>query len=411
MKLQLRDPDGQLVREAHLTSSHFGIVHHDIDLPDTSALGSYRLRVEKEQGGGLLAVDSIRVGRYELPAFSVRATAGRTYYLPGQEADIDISTAYLFGKPVPGAAVRVVQDWKTHDVSYPVTVAEGPSDDLGRFRARLYLSPDHAELAGRLGRRFKDLPFAVYSKDPASGRTEQTRLVIRISREPVHVYVRGGLPDGGPLPVPVYVSTWYADGTPAETTVSARWNDEEVLSHTNRHGFAKLMLKPSSGTLDIDARDGKGLRGQRRQSLAFDQDATLRVTAARSVLRQAEPVALRVQAPDDDLELWVNATSIGRAVASRRIRLQQGGARVEFPYQPEFQRVVRFTAYSGDRAWAARPWFIRTEPPCASPRRRNASLTNQGKRLPCKSRSTALGANQCGPHWASPSSIRHWMKG
>ena len=49
-------------------------------------------------------------------------------------------------------------------------------------------------------------------------RTEQRRFDVRITREPIHVYVIRS-DDGGPLPITVYVATSYAEGRPAQTTV------------------------------------------------------------------------------------------------------------------------------------------------------------------------------------------------
>src|SRR5205085_11442852 len=94
-------------------------------------------------------------------------------------------------------------------------------DDQGRFVARLDLAGEHKELAGEDYERFRDLDFAAYVTDPTTRRTEQRRFSLRLTKDPIHLYVtEGRYGQAKGLPLAFYVSTFYADGKPAPCEVT-----------------------------------------------------------------------------------------------------------------------------------------------------------------------------------------------
>src|SRR4029434_294497 len=96
---------------------------------------------------------------------------------------------------------------------------EGALDDDGRFVARIDLAEAHKDFDPGSYSRFRDLRYAAYLTDLTTGRTEQPRFDLRITAEPIHVYLieRGKTGEG--LPLQFYVSTFYADGAPAQCEV------------------------------------------------------------------------------------------------------------------------------------------------------------------------------------------------
>ena len=52
----------------------------------------------------------VRISRYDLPNFAVKAQPDRTYYLPGQNAEVKVNADYLFGQPLTHGHVRVVRE-------------------------------------------------------------------------------------------------------------------------------------------------------------------------------------------------------------------------------------------------------------------------------------------------------------
>ena len=99
-------------------------------------------------------------------------------------------------------------------------------DEQGRFVARVDFSKDHKELADSSYRRYEDLSFAAYVTDATTNRTEQRRFRVRLTKEPIHLYVNEGrYRQAKGLPLAFYVSASYADGTPSR-----------VRSHGHRRG-------------------------------------------------------------------------------------------------------------------------------------------------------------------------------
>jgi len=222
--IQVEDEDGTVVFRDERTSSRFGVVATDWAIPDRIRLGEYRILAktypgrfvdededsDDEENPMAAAADrrTVRISRYELPMFVVSAKPDRSYYLPEQKASVDVNAAYLFGKPVPKAMVRISrleertwnfakQRWEI-DEGEPVS---GTADDLGNFHTTFDLSKERADLDEYSYRKFRDITYTAYATDPSTGRTEERRFDVRITKYPMHVYYvtqdssRRGLPD------------------------------------------------------------------------------------------------------------------------------------------------------------------------------------------------------------------------
>jgi hypothetical protein len=130
--------------------------------------------------------------------FTVAAQPDRSYYLPGQNASVAISAKYLFGKELTHGAVKLVREeqghWDSAQHKWVADEADGQSAELdhsGRATFTLDFTKLHGELAEQTYRRFMDLNYAAYVTDPSTGKTEQRRFQVRLSHQPIHVYVSG----------------------------------------------------------------------------------------------------------------------------------------------------------------------------------------------------------------------------
>ena len=360
VKLQIQDAEGERAHGAELVSSRFGIVQDDWTLPDSASLGAYQITLAMDGEDQVIGQHAVRVSRYELPEFSVTAKPDRSAYLPGQAVSVTISGTYVFGKPVPHGKVRVVRsgedNWnpvtRKFETSEPV-VAEGDAGTDGNFVARLEVAADHHTLISDSNQRFADLHFAAYYTDPSSERTEQRRFDVRLTREPIHVYLTWSQA-GGPLPVPIYVSTDYADGRPAETSVELRYQGHLVQLRTNRYGVGKAYLDladEAGGEIAARATDSSGATGTWTERIWSVNTAYLRVETERTFYRTGDSVTVRIAAPQGNgssIEgVMVQAICDDAPVASRVVRLVDGKAEITFPYQSEFRRTVLFVAWNG----------------------------------------------------------------
>jgi A-macroglobulin TED domain/Alpha-2-macroglobulin family/Carboxypeptidase regulatory-like domain/MG2 domain/A-macroglobulin receptor binding domain/Macroglobulin domain MG3/Type II secretion system (T2SS), protein G len=389
VSFELDDEDQTTVFRKELKTSRFGVASADWQIPDNTRLGTYFLKLKMEGAKydeDFDAATSVKISRYDLPNFAVTAKPDRPYYLAGQNAEVEVRGDYLFGQPVKLAHVRVVRQterrWNYAEQKYETEehdAAEGETDEQGRFLARVDLAAEHKELAGEDYRRFSDLDFAAYVTDPTTRRTEQRRFTLRLTKDPIHLYVaEGRYRQAKGLPLAFYVSTFYADGTPAECEVSvfeqgttrvvsapgqARQEVKEpereiVRVRTNRYGVAKVTGPAVSqdearGNLSLRfvARDREGRAGHFSDDFWLadtSKGAVIRVETDKTLYRDGDDVAVELTATRPRMAVVVDASSGGRVISSKTVRLEGGRASLVIPYSPEFRDALVISATEAD---------------------------------------------------------------
>ena len=159
LEVRVYDSEDMLVYRASLKTSHFGIASTDWVIPANQRLGTYQLKAdfgEDESEDGAASV-SVNISRYELPNFTVMAKPDRTYYLPDQDAAVEVRADYLFGQPVSRGHVRVVREsdrqWNFREQKWDVDEGEayrGRHELLGTIRRQ---NGPRQRAQGSVGRR------------------------------------------------------------------------------------------------------------------------------------------------------------------------------------------------------------------------------------------------------------------
>ncbi|MCA1567535.1 MAG: carboxypeptidase regulatory-like domain-containing protein [Acidobacteria bacterium] len=369
--LKIEDPEGTTVFNAPLKTSRFGVASCDWPIPDNTRLGDYRVKVSADDDNSheSQAWQLVKISRYELPNFAVSATPDRGYYLPGESAQVEVRGDYLFGQPLKRGRVRVVREtereWNYKEQKYDTREGDKQEGELGAdgsFRVRLNLSQGHAELANNSWQRFSDLNYAAYVIDPTTNRTEQRRFRVRLSKEPIHIYVtQGNYRQAARLPLAFYVSTSYADGTPAScelTLTHTQADDGDVKMpaaiKTNSYGVAKVVGSTlpagenESFNVQFTARDRAGREGRHTENFWITSQPVVRVETDKTIYRAGEGITARVSSNQADMKILLDIVCNGRVVATQSARLRGGSALIELPYRPEFQNRVTLAAYTTD---------------------------------------------------------------
>src|SRR6185503_17453593 len=228
------DPEGAILYSTVQNTSRFGIASVDWSIPENTRLGDYRIWVGVD-GGDDETAQGVRISRYELPNFKVNVDLDRKFYLPGQNATVTVRAVYLFGQPVLRGKVRVVREsgrkWNYREQKWELTEEDeqkGETNADGLFVASINLTSDYKDLADSNYRRFEDITYAAYFTDPTTNRTEQRRFDLRVTKEPIHVYVIENYywSYNRELPLQFYISTFYADGSPARSKVKVTFTDD-----------------------------------------------------------------------------------------------------------------------------------------------------------------------------------------
>jgi hypothetical protein len=371
--LKISDPESSAVFRTDLTASRFGVANADWAIPENTRLGDYRVEVklEDDKYEDSYGAATVKISRYDLPNFTVNVKPDRPYYLPGQDADVEVRADYLFGQPLKRGHVRVVREterqWNYREQKYETEEGdkyEGDVDSTGSFIAHVKLSEEHQKLKAEDYSRYSDLTYAAYFTDATTNRTEQRRFDLRLTKDAIHLYViTENYRQARNFPFEVYVSTAYADGSPAscEVALSRVWATD--VSHreralqtikTNRYGLGKIsgltLSKAAEDSEEVSlmfrARDGKGATGEHAETVYSDEKTLISVETDKPLYRDGEPIHVSISSNQSEVLLTLDLINEQKVVQSQLMQLRNGKAAISIPYRREFTGAVTLAAYS-----------------------------------------------------------------
>ncbi|PYS86462.1 MAG: hypothetical protein DMF70_02225, partial [Acidobacteria bacterium] len=351
----------------------FGVASVDWPVPDNTRLGDYRIEVQlkDDKHEDSYGATTVKISRYDLPNFTVNVKPDRAYYLPEQDAAVTVNADYLFGQPVKHGHVRVVREterhWNYREQKWETEEGdkyEGDVDGEGRFVAQVKLGEEHAKLKDEDYSRYADLSYAAYFTDPTTNRTEQRRFDLRLSKNAIHLYFVGrNYRQARDFPLEFYVSTAYADGTPAscEVAISKVWEEDESRPElplrtikTNRYGLAKVsaLTLPKDSDEDADAslmfhaRDDRGATGKQTEGLNLGDKPVVRITTDKALYRDGDPIRAEIVANQSDLTLALDVINEEKVLQSQLVQLQNSRATIVIPYREGFSGAVTLATYA-----------------------------------------------------------------
>jgi hypothetical protein len=398
----IEDEDGDEQFHETIKTSHFGVASADWDIPQKLRLGDYQvhatLKGSEDDYDAPQALATVRVSRYELPTFTVKADPDRKYYLPGEDATIAISADYLFGKPVRNASVRLVNQQNRHWdfkeqkwVSEESNPIQGTFDKEGRFEAKVDLQDEFKDFNPEDYSHYEDLTLAAYVTDLSTQRTEQRRFRIRLTEKPIRLYVISGdswsPADRRPN---LYVTSSYADGTPASVSGTlyfaepnnagefekAPWQggrSKALTFHTNRYGVGKITLPRirdrflivprntyrhyysysqqndhyRNALLLLEARDNKGRQGRTSEEWTIAPErAFLHVNTTQALYRPGDALPIAIESNSPVRDVIVDVSTPAGLVTSQVVRPVNGQAELSVDYDSRLSGEVEITAFA-----------------------------------------------------------------
>lgn len=372
LDLEITDEEDETVFEKTVKTSRFGAASVEWQIPDSIKLGKYKIEVKNS--GGAIGASEFKITRYDLPNFTVETNADKTYYLPEQKtAEITVGAAYLFGKPVTKGAVKIVREterkWNYAEQKWETEEAKtytGEADADGKFVAQIDLSEAHAALRGDAWKRFEDLHFAAYFTDATTNRTEVKRFDVRVTKEAIHIYFLVYNSDvNRTIPFQFYVSTFYADGTPARCRVVVKGNYQEsqeakilAESKTGAYGASRFEIripeKPFAEAKDrfdlqITAGDKNGNVGNFADSIYLDEkEKQIRIATDKTVYFPNENIEAKIYSTEPDKTIYLDVLKNSSVVYSKSLRLEDGRGSLLVPFQPDFKGELVVSAYYKD---------------------------------------------------------------
>jgi len=376
--IRICDPENVTVFRNVVTSSRFGVATVDWPIPENTRLGDYRIwvGVDGQDQDTHISYD-VRISRYDLPNFAVKVEPDRGYYLPGQNAVVRVRADYLFGQPVTRGHVRVVREtqreWNYREQKWDIVEGdkyEGQTDANGAFVANVNLKEDRDELKDSDYQQFQDVTYSAYFTDPTTNRTEQRRFDLRVTKNPIHVYVIDNYKfwnHNHTLPLTFYVSTYYADGSPARCKLNVTFagsspsgpEDRKTIAtlRTNRYGLAKAnsLRVPREFKdlervyLNVAAIDASGRKGSKESHVSLTDTAEIQVETDKTIYRPGEPINALLTSTVPDQTMFVDVARDDVVIRTQRVEMHGGRALVTFPYRSDFKNEISISAYTYDR--------------------------------------------------------------
>ena len=100
--IKVLDPEETLVYRADVKTSEFGIASTDWLIPDNLRLETYRIQMDFEEGQykeSIQTFTNVKIKQIRTsPTFVVIAKPDQAYYLPDQNASVEVRADYLFGE-------------------------------------------------------------------------------------------------------------------------------------------------------------------------------------------------------------------------------------------------------------------------------------------------------------------------
>jgi A-macroglobulin TED domain/Alpha-2-macroglobulin family/MG2 domain/Carboxypeptidase regulatory-like domain/A-macroglobulin receptor binding domain len=383
----IEDPERNTAFQGEAKTNKYGIASIDWTVPESARLGDYEIRAESDEAGnehreyGV----TVRVSQYDLPNLTLSATGDRNYYLPGENAVVEITARYLFGEPVPRASVRVMPapegKWDWRNQKWEAKEGEeiqGTLDADGRVKLAINLQKVQEDFKQSGYLRFRDVDYVVLVTDPSTGKSQRSRFSLRLSHENIHVYViSSSMPEKSSATL--YLATYYPDGSPApaQVQISKLGTDEQGQTKapieqmlrtikTNRYGLAKVMDLPLRQSapdsrdivLLLTARDAKGKTGRQTADLWLNRPV-VSVATNKTLYKEGEPIEVTLKCQSCNGNLNVEIVQEGAVVASQRAHLKHGNGFLVFPPQRPFQGELAVGAYPTD---VSDDWYAGTFP-------------------------------------------------
>ncbi len=367
LTLKIEDPEDTILYRAVVKTSRFGIASADWPIPGNARLGDYLIRLhidEEDEEAAYSPPIAVKISRYELPNFTVSAKSDRGFYLPGKNAEVEVRGDYLFGKPVSGGHVRVVREtsreWNYREQKWETEEEdkyEGELDNNGRFVARVDLRKEHAKLEEENYDRIRDLTYTAYLTDATTGRTEQRRFDLRVTKEPIHVYyIEASQGNTEGEPVEFYVSTCYASGEPAvcdvkiSQDINQRYHPLRTV-RTSRYGLAKvsglrLAVNEPEPSLSFVARDRRSRVGHKTSGIDYWSSSAIRIETNKTLYRAGQPIEVTIASSQPRPSVFVDVARNWKLIRSQEVRLTRGKAKLALPYAGDFKDELTIAAYS-----------------------------------------------------------------
>jgi uncharacterized protein YfaS (alpha-2-macroglobulin family) len=336
--LTIADPQGNIIFKHRGRTSRFGIVSADCPLATEILEGNYQVNCRIGDTESQL---TLPVEKYVLPKFKVALTLDKSYYQPGDAVKGTVQADYFFGKAVAGGHVNIAA--QTVDVE-----VTNISQSQIKIPVNGKVEFDFMLPESLVGREQDNGDATIQVVAEVVDTADQKHAVAEkrtVTAHPLRIEVipEAGTPVKG-LPNTVYVLATYADGRPAQSTVT--FNGEPSFT-TSPLGVGKFEVTPQGDVLNmhVTAVDADGLKVQKQIHLtcgATSSDFILRTD--RSVYRGGDSIHLAALGGGVE-PVFVDILKDRQTLLTQTIDMQNGHGEATIDLPPDGFGTIELNAY------------------------------------------------------------------
>jgi hypothetical protein len=318
----IADGKGNKVFRQSLETSGFGVASVDFQLASEVNTGLYKITA---QMGNTSSEKTVTVERYVLPKFEITWDTDRSFYMPGEHVEGALNAQYFFGKNVAGGQVHLegfTFDFERQDVFS----IEGTTDADGNFAFGFDL-PNYlvaSDLDTGIGRFYIEASITDLAR-----HTEQSSFSLPVAQSQI---VIEAIPESGVIRPGVenilYILTSYPDGTPAQTQLALRFDNQQSIStETGVYGLAEVRFVPENAWLEltINARDPMGAIAD--QSFYFEgswQEETVLLRPDQAIYKAGDTMYLDVLTSTQSGRAYLDIVREGQTISTRTVTISEG---------------------------------------------------------------------------------------
>lgn len=135
LPVELRNPNGDIIYHADLTTDAFGAVYGDIPLAEDAMLGVYSLEMKTSDTNNTFI--SFMVAAFRKPEYEVKPSVQPAEVIATQPATATVQASYYFGGPVKNADVR----WTLYSGPYVLPYDDGKPWSFADFIPDAFYEP------------------------------------------------------------------------------------------------------------------------------------------------------------------------------------------------------------------------------------------------------------------------------
>jgi uncharacterized protein YfaS (alpha-2-macroglobulin family) len=339
----IADGKGNKVFRKSLETSDFGVASIDFQLATEVNTGPYKITA---QMGNTNSEKTVTVERYVLPKFDLTWSTDQSFYMPGDHVSGTLNAQYFFGKDISGGEVVLegfVFDFERQDVFS----IQGQTDENGDFSFEFNL-PDYivaSDLDKGIGRFYLEASITDQAK-----HTEQSSFSLPVAQSQIIIEA---IPESGLIRPGVenilYILTSYPDGTPAQTQLNLRFDDQQSTSvETGAYGLAEVRLVPGNAWLGvtITARDATGASAQ--ESFNFEgswESETVLLRPDRAVYEVGDTMHLDMFTSVQSGRAYLDIVREGQTVSTRTVSISESRGEVAVDIGPDLFGTLELHAY------------------------------------------------------------------